>query len=540
MPYFNKQNSEIDEDLAGVYDPIPHPVIISKISGEIIFINNSCHDQHLQITDPQTGDSTLDFLHRKNPAKWLQHKKIIRETGRTKFRGKVAISPKSILIFDVFATKFHRGEQELLLTILNDVSQTELLKNNLKEQATHFEAVFNAIPSLIFVNDLNNKFIAANKALEEITNLSQNDIIGKNPAEITNDTEVVEQNWLDNLEVIETGLPKRNIISRFLPDKSRWFITDKIPYRNAAGKITGVIGFSTDITERKNVEDALVRSEKKFRQLFDTLPDGLIISNLDGRFSSANKAFLNMTGYSEAEIPDLNFREITPAESDVVEYEFIHQASNADIESKIFDKVYLNKEKKKQIPVRITCWMIKNSAGRPLQMGVYVKDISIELRAIELEKSLLAKEKAELQRNLQHQTQQLNMKVTQLLEKNELANNIINQLNKIESKDGDTGKRIKTIIFDLKNSTSENFWAEFETSFGLINQAFYERLIQAYPNISKNERKIIAFLRMNLSTKDIANITHQSIRSIEMARSRLRKKLKLRRSQNISTFLSNF
>jgi PAS domain S-box-containing protein len=540
MPYLNKQNIKIDEDLSGVYDPIPHPVILSKISGEIIFINNSCQNQNLQITDPQTQSSTLDFLHRKNHAKWLQHKKKLQETGSTKFRGKVAVSPKRTLTFDVFTSKVQMSDQELLLTILNDASEAETLKNRLSEEASHFEAIFSSIPSLIFVNDLNNKIIAANKSLEEITGLSQNDIIGKNLAEITSDSKSVEQGWLDNLEVIETGLPKRNIISHFLSDKSRWFITDKIPYRNTAGKITGVISFSTDITERKNVEDALVRSEKKFRQLFDTLPDGLIISNLDGRFSSANKAFLNMTGYSEAEIPDLNFREITPAESDVVEYDFIHQASNADIESRIFDKVYLNKEKNKQIPVRITCWMIKNSAGRPLQLGVYVKDISIELRAIELEKSLIAKEKTELQRNLQHQTQQLNMKVTQLIEKNELAYNIINQLKKIESKDQDTRKRIKTIVFDLQKSTSENFWAEFETSFGLVNQSFYERLYQAYPDISKNERKIIAFLRMNLSTKDIANITHQSIRSIEMARSRLRKKLNLSRSQNISTFLSNF
>lgn len=540
MPYFVEKPNAFNFDFSGVYDPLPYPVIISKTSGEILFINDACQRQNLQMTDPQTGTPNLNYLHRKNLAKWQQQIKKLPPTGETKFRGRIAATPKKTAIFDVFVTQLSVGDQALLLTTLIENSETESLKKDLREQASHYEAIFNAIPSVIFVKDLKNKFIAANQALEEITHLKQKDIIGKTLAELTGDLDGAEKNWLDDLEVIETGLPKRNIIAPYHWDKNRLFITDKVPYRDAAGDIKGIIGFSTDITERKNVEDALVRSEKKFRQLFDTLPDGLVISNLNGRFSSANKAFMNMTGYSEFEIPDLNFRDITPKAFEVVEEDFIQQAVNSDIESQIFQKAYLNKAKTKQIPVRINCWMIRNSVGQPLQMGVYVKDISIELRAEELEKSLLEKEKAALQRNLENQTQQLNMKVTQLIEKNELANNIINQLKKIESNDEDTRKRINSVIFDLKNSVSENFWAEFETSFGLVNQAFYDRLLQTYPNISKNERKIIAFLRMNLSTKDIANITHQSIRSIEMARSRLRQKLKLRRDQNITTFLSNF
>jgi PAS domain S-box-containing protein len=523
-----------------VYNTIPFAIIISDLQGQILFVNDAGTNFELFAKPKPYAEITLDYLHKINPAKWQNNKDKALKKGETVFHGKIGTAEIGVNKFEIYVKKLLIGDKEFLLNILRDISKDVSEKTIANQQIAHYQTIFDSVPALIFVKDIENRILNINKTIEEIGNFEVEHTIGKNLYDLLEDHELAEKNWRDDLEVIETGLPKRNIIEPFYRDKSRWFLTDKIPYRDASGKITGVIGFSIDITERKNVEDALVRSEKKFRQLFDTSPDGIIISNLKGEFISANNAFLHLTGYAEDEIAHLSFAIITPTEDKPVENDFIEKSMTSGMESQIYTKYYLHKDKTTKIPVRINCWIIKNEAGKPIQLGVYVKDISIELRAVELENSLLEKEKAELKRNLDYQTQQLSMKVTQLIEKSELANHIISQLSEIETNDETIAKRIRNLIFDIKTSSSDDFWIEFETTFGQINQSFYERLSEAYPNITKNDRKISAFLRMNLSTKDIANITHQSIRSIEMARSRLRKKLKLSRSENISTFLSKF
>jgi DNA-binding CsgD family transcriptional regulator len=71
-----------------------------------------------------------------------------------------------------------------------------------------------------------------------------------------------------------------------------------------------------------------------------------------------------------------------------------------------------------------------------------------------------------------------------------------------------------------------------------VHIEFYEKLQSKFPDLTTNERKLCAFLRLNMTTKEISAITNQSLNSIEMARHRLRKKLNIDNSQvNLTTFL---
>lgn len=84
---------------------------------------------------------------------------------------------------------------------------------------------------------------------------------------------------------------------------------------------------------------------------------------------------------------------------------------------------------------------------------------------------------------------------------------------------------LKRIIQRLqKNNDSSGDWIEVEKMMIDSNDTFFENLIREYPNLTKNERKLCTFIHLNLSTKEISNITHQSIGSINIARSRLRRK----------------
>lgn len=119
---------------------------------------------------------------------------------------------------------------------------------------------------------------------------------------------------------------------------------------------------------------------------------------------------------------------------------------------------------------------------------------------------------------------------------------MINQITSIKKNaNADTSKYLDCMLSNIKGETSnENLWNEFEIRFNHANDQFYKRLISKHPNLSKSEKKLCAFLKLNLNTKEISLLTGQNANSIFVARTRLRKKLNLSNSKiELSDYLLN-
>ncbi len=534
--FFNPESNNFSE-YALLFNNIPFAVIISDTDDLILFANNQAV-QWLNLNTQAEGDVCIKSVFGKNYNKWKQLRAKLKVDSSASFQANYGTA--EIKEIDLFCKKIVFHKHQLFISYIRDISRQKFLEADLLGEKAERQLILDSIPAMVFVKDTENRIISMNRAYRELTGLELDLVAGKNVIRLTENKQLAEDYWKDDLEVIETGLPKRNIIEPMITDERRWFITDKIPYRNQEGKIKGIIGFSIDITERKNAEDALMRSERRFRLLFDSSPDGIAISNLQGKILNTNTAFRNLLKYDANELTKLCFRDITPRNYENSEQKFITEANNGGMVSKMFEKEYISKDNI-LIPVNVTCWILFDDAAKPHQLVVTVKDLTYQKKAEQLERSLLQKEKEQLEKDLQTKTQQLNSKITQLIEKNQLVNNVVGQLEKLRKSDqNQIDQNISSIIRDLNNNTNEDFWLQFETTFGQINQSFYDNIYKAFPNLTNNERKISAFLKMNLATKDIANITHQSIRSIEMARARLRAKLNLSRRDNLTKFLNQF
>ena len=100
---------------------------------------------------------------------------------------------------------------------------------------------------------------------------------------------------------------------------------------------------------------------------------------------------------------------------------------------------------------------------------------------------------------------------------------------------------LSSIFADFDNGKNKKIWKEFEVRLDAIDYHFYEKLLAEYPELTMNERRLAAFLKLQFSTKEISLLTGQSIRSIEVARSRLRKKLSISNSnQSLYDFFLKF
>jgi len=154
-------------------------------------------------------------------------------------------------------------------------------------------------------------------------------------------------------------------------------------------------------------------------------------------------------------------------------------------------------------------------------------------------KNLLRQNK--LQEKLSHSESKLITNIMLLSEKNETLEQILSLLNtlNLQLRKQDQ-EEMNKILKTIKHHMNDDIWKEFEIRFREVNGAFYNKLNQIHPDLSPNETRLCAFLKLNMSTKEIASITHQSPKSINVARSRLRKKLNITHTDtNIFQYLSD-
>ena len=177
----------------------------------------------------------------------------------------------------------------------------------------------------------------------------------------------------------------------------------------------------------------------------------------------------------------------------------------------------------------VNAYPIFDDAGNVTQMIEYYLDVTD--RKI-LENSL--------KYNLEQRDKELTAKAMRMATDKESLVEIVKELQQVYLKTQPSEKHILKKLMSRLNDqiSSGSEWDEFELWFGEVHKEFYDTLNRDYPNFSSREIKICAFLRLNLNTKEIASITNLTVKTIEVYRSNIRKKLNLSQGENLSLFLA--
>ena len=158
---------------------------------------------------------------------------------------------------------------------------------------------------------------------------------------------------------------------------------------------------------------------------------------------------------------------------------------------------------------------------------------------IKTKNALLKQQK--LEHNLEIQNREMATNVMSLMKKNEMLSLLSEKLKELKNKaeKQDVKHAIVHIAIELQKTADSEIYKEFEYRFNQIHTGFYDRLLVEFPKLTHGELRLCAFLKLNLSTKDISELTGQLPSSLEIARYRLRKKLGISNTkENLVTFLS--
>jgi DNA-binding CsgD family transcriptional regulator/F0F1-type ATP synthase membrane subunit b/b' len=170
------------------------------------------------------------------------------------------------------------------------------------------------------------------------------------------------------------------------------------------------------------------------------------------------------------------------------------------------------------------------------------KEENFQRQTLIAEKEIIKLRNDKLRAEKTHRDKELANQTMSIIQKNKFLTRLSEELQRVQNSTDDSGVKTKMALIknrikrEIDNQQQQKL---FETYFEDVHNEFFERLREKHSQLTPNDLKLCAYIRMNISTKEMATLLNISYRGVEISRYRLRKKLDLSRDVNLATYLSN-
>lgn len=343
---------------------------------------------------PRTLDGFLKHLHPEDAAavhkvtqkglaehqKWEGEYRIITKKGEERYWYGTGIG--------VYTDE---GKPLKIIGAVTDITKRKQAEIALEESRQMLRLIMDAFPVRVFWKDRNSKYLGCNKPFTRDAGLrSPDEVIGKNDYDM-GWVEQAELYRTDDQRVIQSGQPKLNYIEpQTTPEGKRiWLRTSKIPLRDTKNNIIGVLGTYEDITQQKEVEDELRKSEERYRLVTENASDAIWTMDLNLRFTYFSPSNEKMTGYKTEDALNLSLDQLLTPES----VERALQIFTEEIELEKTDKKDLSRSVTLELnqikadgtifPIEARMCFLRDGSGTPIGIIGITRDITERKKAEE-------------------------------------------------------------------------------------------------------------------------------------------------------------
>ncbi len=290
--------------------------------GEIIENTERWSDEHYRIFGFEPGEIKVTdevFYRSVHPDDRESVAKMLRETIEHQepydLEHRIILPDGTERIVHAMAEVVHdakTGKVQKLLGSVQDITERKRAEEDIQRRQTELRVLFDLMPAMIWFKDTENNILRVNKQAADAAGLTVEEIEGKPAHEIYPDESA--RFYADDLKVVRSGKPKLGYEERLPgPDGGKlWVQTDKVPYFDNEGKPIGIVVMAQDVTDRRKAAEALAESEERYRELVENAIDMIYTHDLEGNYTSVNRATERITGYTKDEILGMNIADAIP------------------------------------------------------------------------------------------------------------------------------------------------------------------------------------------------------------------------------------
>ncbi len=261
------------------------------------------------------------------------------------------------------------GENQVRLDgVVTDVTERRLAMEALVKSESRLQGILSSMAELVFAFDADMRFIFYHTPDVKKLYRKPDEFIGKRPADVM----PPEHGSLFGA-AFETAKAKGEAEFEYwlaMEGEDRCF-SAKLSAIIKEGQFDGVVAVVRDSTDHKKLQDALFRSERRYRELFNNIHDGSTWIDMEGRMIDFNQPFEELLGYEREELYLKTTWDITPVKW--------HDLERGTVEKQLAERGYTEPYRKEYIrkdgtviPVEVRKYLIRNDEGRPEGIWVIV------------------------------------------------------------------------------------------------------------------------------------------------------------------------
>jgi PAS domain S-box-containing protein len=383
---------ESEERFQIVIENLPHGVCLHDLNGNMTLVNKALCKltgySEKELLNMKVQEVDYECISRDDKHNlWLK----LNKGGHDYVESTLYRKDGSTFPGVIYLNAINLKEKPMILAITQDVTERMKAIENLKESEERFQTVIEHLPHAVCVHDLDGNFTLVNEALCKQTGYTRDEFKKMKVSDIDphsqtrNDRKKV---WLNLKKGGHTHFESK----LHCKDKSSYPVEIYLNAVTLEGSPL-ILAIAQDISERKEAIENLQRSEKKYRNLYESMLDAFVRTDLEGNILEFNKQYLDMLGYTEDEIKKIKYTDITPEKWHEMEEEIKQEQILKKGYSEVYEKEYIKKDGT-IFPVELRRFLLTDDEKNPKGIWATVRDISErrkteeELRKVERLESL--------------------------------------------------------------------------------------------------------------------------------------------------------
>jgi diguanylate cyclase (GGDEF)-like protein/PAS domain S-box-containing protein len=267
------------------------------------------------------------------------------------------------------------GEFVAFVAIFRDLSERNRQEAALRAKNTSYQKLVETAHEGIWMVDLEDRTTFVNQRMAELLGYSIQEMLGRSPSEFYFTEAGRQERDQHRKRSLEGIKESREVVYRRRDGEPLPAMVATTPILGDGDRLEGALAMVTDITARVKAEENLRASERLFRSLFNESPAGQILSSSDRQIVAVNRAFCEMTGYTESEILQNGWDAITPPDDQAGIFAAFERLWSGELETMQMERRYLRKDGS-SLWGHVSVARVPDDQGRARYVIDQVQDIS--------------------------------------------------------------------------------------------------------------------------------------------------------------------